>query len=153
MSSEVRQQSLFDALREELSGAQALRAVLEREADVLKSLQVDDLDAVVEDKRIAVAALQAAAEKRNAAVTMLGFAGSADGVVAFMDTGEPTAELRGLWRRLETEIGACAELNRHNEIVNRGGQRRIQQLMRLLRGESAEPLTYEQLARNPAAGL
>ncbi|MEJ2479611.1 MAG: flagellar export chaperone FlgN, partial [Acidihalobacter sp.] len=100
-----------------------------------------------------VAALQTAAERRNSAVAAWGFAGSAAGVVAFMNTREPTAELRELWRRLEAEITACAELNRHNEIVNRGGQRRIQQLMRLLRGESAEPLTYEQLARNPAAGL
>jgi flagellar biosynthesis protein FlgN len=153
VSSEVRQESLFDALREELSGAEALRAVLEREADVLKALEIADLDAVVDDKRVAVAALQTAAERRNSAVAALGFAGSAAGVVAFMNTREPTAELRELWRRLEAEITACAELNRHNEIVNRGGQRRIQQLMRLLRGESAEPLTYEQLARNPAAGL
>lgn len=153
MSGEVGQRSLFDALRGELSGAQSLRAVLEREAEVLTSLQVEDLNAVVEDKQTAVAALQAAATRRNQAVENLGFPGDASGVVAFMNQGEPTSALKGIWRRLEAEIAACAELNHHNEILNKGGQRRIQQLMRLLRGEPAEPLTYEQLARSPAAGL
>jgi flagellar biosynthesis/type III secretory pathway chaperone len=153
MSSEVFQRSLFDALRDELSGAESLRAVLEREAEVLTSLQIEDIGAVVAQKQEMVAALQEAAERRNAAVEALGFKADASGVMAFMEQGEPTAALQGVWRRLEAEISACAELNRHNEMLNRGGQRRIQQLMRLLRGEPAEPLTYDQLARSAAAGL
>ncbi len=152
MSSEARRNLLFDTLRDELSGATALRGVLEREAEVLASLDVDDLDVVVEAKQAAVAALQVLADRRNAAVGALGFQSDAAGVVAFMRQGGQTPALQEVWRQLETEIAACSELNRHNEMLNRGGQRRIQQLMRLLRGESAEPLTYEQLARNAAAG-
>lgn len=153
MSSEARQVPLFDTLKDELSGAQALRGVLEREAEVLTSLQVDELDGVVEAKQTAVATLQTLADRRNAAVGALGFQSDATGVVTFMKQGAPTPALQELWGQLEVEITACSELNRHNEMLNRGGQRRIQQLMRLLRGESAEPLTYEQLARNPAAGI
>lgn len=152
MSSEARQTALYEALKDELSGATALRDVLEREAEVLTSLRVDELDVVVEAKQAAVATLQSLADRRNAAVGALGFQNDATGVVAFMRQGGPTPALQEVWRQLETEIAACSELNRHNEMLNRGGQRRIQQLMRLLRGESAEPLTYEQLARSPAVG-
>ena len=152
MSSEVRQTALFEALKDELSGATALRGVLEREAEVLTSLRVDELDVVVEAKQAAVATLQSLADRRNAAVGALGFQSDATGVVAFMRQGGPAPALQEVWRQLETEIATCSELNRHNEMLNRGGQRRIQQLMRLLRGESAEPLTYEQLARSPAVG-
>lgn len=141
------ERELQDALSDELAGAQALRRLLQREAEVLATLrQAEDLSEVTEQKRTAVAGLHAAAHRRDAALAALGLVADASGMEAFM-AAEASAPLRALWRRLQDEIRACADLNRRNELLNQGGQRRVRQLLRLMRGEPAEPLTYERLAR------
>lgn len=143
------QRPLLAALQTELSGAQALRGLLEHEAELLGSMQLTELEALVEAKRNAVAGLQEAAQRRNEAVAALGYAAKAEGVVAFMTEGHPVAELDALWERLKAVTAVCAELNARNERLNRGGQRQFRQLIRLMRGEPAEPLTYDELVRMP----
>lgn len=147
MNSQSGQQALLIELQNLLKGVSELHSILESESALLNAIQTEELVILTGAKQMCLTTLQEMTDQCHQVVATLGVQADAGGLSAFMDSDLPNPELRTVWLRLQKQIEACAEINHNNEMLNQNGQRRITQLMRLLRGESADPLTYEQLVR------
>ena len=141
------QKRLLSGLERLLTKMAEFRSILEQEAEYLSSVQTEELSELSQDKLACMASLQETTSLCHQEVEKLGFPGNAAGLTAFMESNKPEAELCRVWHLLKEKITICAEINQTNERLNQNGQERIQKLLRLLRGQSADPLTYEELIR------
>ncbi|APZ43035.1 flagella synthesis protein FlgN [Acidihalobacter ferrooxydans] len=146
MNNEIWRYQLLQALESELSAAVALRSLLSREEATLSEGRLDDLEALIRAKEAAIENLDSASEHRTALAKGLSHGGGVESLIEQLCGADASGHpLQELWPRLRSEIEACAELNRQNEILNRAGQRRVKQLLRLMNGQPIDPLTYEGL--------
>lgn len=137
---------LREALESELSSAIVLRNLLSRESSVLREWQPEELAALTREKETAIIKLQTASQRRIAITQALGQDGGLETLIEGLGHDDGNEPLGLLCQHLKSELEACMELNRQNEILNRSGQRRVHAVLRLLSGQPGEPLTYEDLA-------
>ncbi|MEJ2059490.1 MAG: flagellar protein FlgN [Gammaproteobacteria bacterium] len=126
----------------ELARARELHDLLVEEAGALARLQHERLLELVAAKQTVVEAFEALARRRHDLMRRAGWDADAAALKRLMqDSAAPPSLVRCFDQLVET-TSVCADLNTRNARLNQNGEAQLLRLLRVLRGQPAEPDTY-----------
>ena len=118
----------------------------DQEKNAIEQQSADQLQRVVADKRLALQALAENTDQRNQILREAGCSCDQLGIEQFFTSLPPsqTEPLRSAWGRMSATLQRAAELNRRNEQIVSRSQKNLEQLLAILRGQTAKTTIYDQ---------
>ncbi len=142
----------IDLLRQRLGQWKRLLGLLKQESKALETHDATSLIKITEEKTKILDAIHAEESSSNARAQTSGSGKAGRSRFTEEAAKEEEPELNALLKSLYAVENECMSVNRHNQILNLRGRQRLEQVLALMRGEPAEPVTYDHLAsKSPGA--
>jgi flagella synthesis protein FlgN len=135
-------EALASILSQEVSSLTELAGLLDREHALLVANDVDTLEAVMEERQVAVGTLLRAEEERRALCRMHGREPDAKGIEQLMAWCDPRGTLKSSWQDCANGATRCRELNDRNGALVIARMKRVENLLTVLTGQPKEAPTY-----------
>lgn len=123
-----------------------LNQLLDAEFSALQERDIEQLQALVQQKTEALQQLEANNQQRNQLFVNAGISPNKDGLQQFTQQ-LPAAhadQFRELWSELEQILKTVNEKNQRNELVITRNNRNLEQLLSILRGQNQKNTLYNQ---------
>lgn len=146
MSSEVAQ-----SLERSVALAERLEALLLDESGALAARNAESLHQVIALKEAAAQELEAETQRQQHWIHEAQLDFTPHGLQAFLARFENAPVLEAYWKRLRETLGRCERLNRDNADLIQRQRRRVDQSLRLLRGDDGVSTTYDPSGRTASA--
>ncbi len=118
-----------------------LLTLLSREQSSLVSIDLDSIEALIEEKSVLLQKISALADNRYKALATAGFEENESGMVAWLKYNA-TPALNKSWESFQKSILEAKELNRLNGTLINKHFNRNQQLLNQLQGNAAGDFVY-----------
>jgi flagella synthesis protein FlgN len=139
MDPEVCREHLAEILAEEAGLLGELRALLEREYEVLGTRDAVAVERTMRDRQDRMGALTRLEEQRRSLCSMHGYSADRIGLEHLMMWCDPEGTLVSRLRECAKGAAACRDLNDRNGTVVNAKLRRVEGLLGALTGRSASP--------------
>ncbi len=139
MDPEVCREHLAEILTDEVGLLGELRALLERESEVLGTRDAVAVEKVLVARQDRMSALTRLEEQRRALCSMHGFSADRIGLEHLMMWCDPEGSLVSRLRECAKGAAACGELNDRNGTLVNAKLRRVEGLLGALTGRPATP--------------
>ena len=139
MDPEVCREHLAEILTEEVGLLGELRALLEREYEVLGNRDAVAVERAMLDRQDRMGALTRLEDQRRHLCSMHGYSGDRMGLEHLMMWCDPEGTLVSRLRECAKGAAACRDLNERNGTVVNAKLRRVEGLLGALTGRSAAP--------------
>jgi flagellar biosynthesis protein FlgN len=139
MDPEVCREHLAEILAEEVGLLGELRALLERESEVLGTRDAIAVERTMTDRQERMSALTRLEEQRRALCSMHGFSADRMGLEHLMMWCDPEGSLVSRLRECAKGAAACRDLNDRNGTLVNAKLRRVEGLLGALTGRPAMP--------------
>ena len=139
MDPEVCREHLAEILADEVGLLGELRALLEREAEVLNTRDAVAVERAMLDRQDRMAALTRLEEQRRSLCSMHGYSADRIGLEHLMMWCDPEGTLVSRLRECAKGAAACRDLNDRNGTVVHAKLRRVEGLLGALTGRPAAP--------------
>lgn len=131
--------------------AQQLETLLLDEARALGARDTDALHQVSTRKQQLATTLEAETQRQRQWVIEAGLTFTSEGVHDFLSRFENASELEGRWSLLHETVRRCESMNCQNADLIQRQRRRIDQSLRLLRGDDGVSTTYDPSGKTASA--
>lgn len=123
-----------------------LNQLLDAEFSALQEREIEQLQALVQQKTDTLQQLEANNRERNQLFTAAGISPDKEGLQHFTQQLPPAdaESFRQLWSELEQILRTVNEKNQRNELVISRNSRNIEQLLSILRGQNQKNTLYNQ---------
>jgi flagellar biosynthesis/type III secretory pathway chaperone len=135
-------EALASLLSIEVSALAELSGLLDREHELLVANDIESLEAVMEERQVAVGKMLRAEEERRGLCRMHGRGVDAAGIEQLMAWCDPRGTLKSRWEECAKGATRCRELNDRNGALVIARMRRVETLLTVLTGQPQDAPTY-----------
>ena len=137
-------------ISEELRQLERFEQLLEREAQALRSDDVEAIGTAGAERQACSSELLRIDEERREACRMLGFGDGRDAFRRLLDACDLGGELAQRWHSSLSLVQRCREANDRNGAMVTAKLRRVESLLAAMRGDEPSARTYGAGGRHPA---
>jgi flagella synthesis protein FlgN len=142
MSAEGTQQSLQTVLSQEATCSERLLACLQAERKALSRRDMEALQKTIQEKLQHTQQLEQLDQQRESLVTELGYSADSAGMKQCFASLPNRDSATQLWQQVLNNIEACRNSNLTNGGVLEASRQHVEQVLCILRGQSATPALY-----------
>lgn len=145
---------LATLLQEELAAVEALRQLLQREYEALKSRDLPSLEQIIHAKQTCSEHVQDLVAKRLHYLREQGFSANASGLAVCVHASTPAeqADVSRLWAELERVAAQVRHQNEINGAVIAASRNHVERALAILRGRDPLNFLYNQETNKVSSG-
>jgi flagellar biosynthesis/type III secretory pathway chaperone len=128
------QEQIADILSKQIEAATQLQQLLSQERNALEGRDLDNIDAIIQQKQAQVGILDDLERKRGQLVQNAGFDNKPEMFSAYLDAEDHDLRLTKLTDRLKEVLSECFQLNRINGGIAELSYHYLNQSLAVLRG-------------------
>ncbi|MEP7247332.1 MAG: flagellar protein FlgN [Gammaproteobacteria bacterium] len=142
MDADSCRESLATLLSQEASSLDELAVLLDREHGLLVANDVNTLGQAMEERQVTIGRLLRIEDERRALCRMHGKETNTGGLEKLLAWCDPYGTLKGRWADCAKGATRCRDLNDKNGALVNARMKRVQNVLGVLTGKTAESPTY-----------